>query len=137
METTSTEVTSIRRRNNIEKSRQRTHWYIVDFESRFHVEISTSNQCHNFHVDSPFRFDEISVNFPRGISTKICPKMLEFLVFRVYLKIRFFLKFSCEIGKKFLHQCVLNFKKLLMLSKLMWMMHFINVYYLNFIFLHD
>ena len=30
---------------------------------------STSNRCHNFHVDSPFKMDVISTNFPRGIST--------------------------------------------------------------------
>ena len=69
METASTEVTSIRRRNDIEKSTWRTHRYFVDFESRIHVEISTSNRCHNFHVDSPFKIDVISTNFPRGIST--------------------------------------------------------------------
>ena len=69
METASTEVTSIRRRNNVEKSTWKTHRYFVDFESRIHVEISTSNRCHNFHVDSPFKIDVISTNFPRGIST--------------------------------------------------------------------
>ena len=36
---------------------------------RIHVEISTSNRCHIFHVDSPFEIDEISTNFPRGILT--------------------------------------------------------------------
>ena len=41
----------------------------VDFESRIQVEISTRNRCHNFHMDSPFKIDEISTNFPRGIST--------------------------------------------------------------------
>ena len=69
METASTEVTSIRRRNNVEKSTWKTHRYFVDFESRIHVKISTSNRCHNFHVDSPFKIDVISTNFPRGIST--------------------------------------------------------------------
>ena len=69
METESTEATSIRRRNYIEKSTQKTQRYFVDFESQIHVEISTSNRCHNFHEDSPFRIDEISTNFPRGIST--------------------------------------------------------------------
>ena len=69
METASTEVTSIWRRNDIEKSTWRTHRYFVDFEIRIHVEISTSNQCHNSHVDSPFKIDIISTNFPRGIST--------------------------------------------------------------------
>ena len=80
METASTEVTSIWRRNDIEKSTWRTHRYFVDFESRIHVEISTSNRCHNFHVDSPFKIDVVYTNFPRGISTsnrwrmtKICP----------------------------------------------------------------
>ena len=69
METASKEVTSIQRRNDIEKSTRKTHRYFVDFESRIHVEISTSNRCHNFHVDSPFKIDVISTNFPRGIST--------------------------------------------------------------------
>ena len=69
METASTEVTLIWRRNNIEKSTWRTQWYFVDFESWFHVEISTLNRCHNFHVDSPFKINVISTNFPRGIST--------------------------------------------------------------------
>ena len=63
METASTGVTSIWRRNNTEKPMWRTHRYFVDFE------ISTSNRCHNFHVDSPFKIDIISTNFPRGIST--------------------------------------------------------------------
>ena len=69
IDTASTEVTSIRRRNDVEKSTWRTHQHFVDFESRIHVETSTSNQCHNFHVDSPFKIDVISTNFPRGIST--------------------------------------------------------------------
>ena len=63
------EVTSIWRQSNIEKSTWKTLRYFVDFESRTHVEISTSNRCHNFYVDSPFRSDVISMNFPRGIST--------------------------------------------------------------------
>ena len=69
METASTEVTSIWRRNDKEKSTWRTHRYFVDFESRIHVEISKSNRCHNFHVDSPFKIDVIFTNFPRGILT--------------------------------------------------------------------
>ena len=71
METASTAVSSIRCWNNIEKSTLRTHRCFVDFESRIHVEISTSSQCHNFHVDSPFKIDEISANFPCGISTSV------------------------------------------------------------------
>ena len=51
-------ITSIRHWNDIEKSTWRTHRYFVDFESRIHVEIST-----------PFKIDEISWNFPRGILT--------------------------------------------------------------------
>ena len=69
METASTAVTSIRRRNYIEKFMWRTHRYFVDFESRIHVEIFTLNRCPNFHVDLPFKIDEISTNFPRRIST--------------------------------------------------------------------
>ena len=69
METVSTEFTLIRRRNDIEKSTWKTHQYFVDFETRIHVEISTSNRCHNFHLDLPFKMDEISTNFPCEIST--------------------------------------------------------------------
>ena len=71
METASREreVTSIRRRYDIEKSTWRTHRYFVDFESRIHVEIPTSNRCHSFHMDLSFKIDEISTKFPRGIST--------------------------------------------------------------------
>ena len=69
METASTEVTSIWRRNDMQKSMWRTHWYFADFESRIHIEISTSNQCHNFHVDSLFKIYVTSTIFPCGIST--------------------------------------------------------------------
>ena len=69
METASKAVTSIRRRSVIEKSTWKTHRCFVDFESRIHVEISKSNRCHNFYVDLPFKIDEISTNFPPGIST--------------------------------------------------------------------
>ena len=69
METVSTEVTSIQRRNDIEKSTWKTHRYFVDFESRIHVNISTSNRCHNLHVDLPFKINVNLTNFPRGIST--------------------------------------------------------------------
>ena len=51
METASTEITLIRRRNGIKKSTLKTHQYFVHFESRIHVEI-----------------DEISKNFPLAIS---------------------------------------------------------------------
>ena len=60
METKSTDVTPIRRRNNVEKSTWKTHRYFVDFESRIHVKISTSNLCDNFHVDSPFKIDDLN-----------------------------------------------------------------------------
>ena len=80
METASTEVTSIWRRNDIEKSTWRTHRYLVDFESQIQVKISTSNRCNNFHVDSPFKTDEISTKFHvetrrriDGESTNMCP----------------------------------------------------------------
>ena len=69
METETTEVTSIWRRNNMEKSRWRNYRYFVDFESRIHVQVSTSNRCHNFDVDSRFKIDVISTNVPPGIST--------------------------------------------------------------------
>ena len=54
--------------SNVEKSTWRSHQYFVDFESGIHVEISTSNRCHNFHMDLPFRIEEISTNFPRRVS---------------------------------------------------------------------
>ena len=44
METASTEVTVIQRRNDMEKSTWKTRRYFVDFESRIHVKISTYNQ---------------------------------------------------------------------------------------------
>ena len=69
METASTEVISIRRRNDIEKYTWRTNQYYVDFESQIHVEISTPNLCNNFNVDLPFKINIISTNFPPGIST--------------------------------------------------------------------
>ena len=69
METASTEVTSIRRRNDIEKSAWRTLRYFVDFESRIHDEISTSNRCHDFYENLSFKIDEISTKFPLGNST--------------------------------------------------------------------
>ena len=65
IETASTAVTSIQRRNDIEKSTWRIHRYFVDFESWIHVEISTSNRRHNFHEEFWRRID--------GGSTKICP----------------------------------------------------------------
>ena len=68
METASTEVRSIRRQNDIEKSTSRTHRYFVDHESQIYIEVSTPNRCHNFHVDLPFKIDVISAIFPRGTS---------------------------------------------------------------------
>ena len=65
---TSLEVTSIRHRNDIEKSTWRTHRYFIDFESRIDAELSTSNRCHLFHVHLPFIINEISTNFRCGIS---------------------------------------------------------------------
>ena len=81
METVATaEVTSIRRRKDIEKSTWRTYQYFVDFESGIQVERSTSNWCHNFRMNSPFKIDEISRTFHGeirrqvdGESTKMCP----------------------------------------------------------------
>ena len=69
MKTASTEVMSIRRQKDIEKSTWRTHRYLIDFESQIHVKISLPIRCHNFHVDSSFKIYEILTNFPRGIST--------------------------------------------------------------------
>ena len=69
METASTEVTSIRRRNNIEKSTRK----LIDILPLLKVE-STSKFLGRIAVriavvDSPFKIDEILTNFPRGIST--------------------------------------------------------------------
>ena len=58
-----TAVTSIRRRND----KKNPLGELIDISSILKVE-STSNQCHNFHVDSPFKIDEISTKFPCGIS---------------------------------------------------------------------
>ena len=66
--TASIAVTLIQRRNEKEKSTWRTPRYFVNFESRIQVEISMSNRCYNFHLDSPFKIDEISTNFSHGIS---------------------------------------------------------------------
>ena len=67
-ETANKVVISTWHRNDIEKLMWKTDQYLVDFESQIHVEISTSNQCYNFHVDLPFKIDEISTNFPLDIS---------------------------------------------------------------------
>ena len=66
----SLEITSIRDRNKttLKKPTWKTHRYFINFESRIDVELSTSNRCHSFHVDSPFIIEEISMNFPRGNS---------------------------------------------------------------------
>ena len=53
------------RQFDVEKSTWRTHRYFVDFEIGIHVKISTSNRCHNFHVDLAFKTDAILTNFPR------------------------------------------------------------------------
>ena len=42
-QTTSLEGTSIRHRNDIEKSTWRTHRHFIDFESRIDVDLCTSN----------------------------------------------------------------------------------------------
>ena len=65
MKTTSTEVTSIPRRNDIQKLTWRTYRYFVDFESRILIEMSTSNRCYNFYLDPSFKVDVISTNFLR------------------------------------------------------------------------
>ena len=51
METISTIVLSLSRPSSIENSTWRTHQYFVNFESRIHDKIFTSNRCHNFHLD--------------------------------------------------------------------------------------
>ena len=69
METASTEVTSIWRQNDIEKSTWRTRRYFVNFEILIHVEIFGSNRHHNLHKDSPFKVDVILTNFLCGALT--------------------------------------------------------------------
>ena len=64
METASTEVS----RFDVETTSKNPRGKLIDILSILKVE-STSNRCHNFHVDSPFKIDVISTNFPRGIST--------------------------------------------------------------------
>ena len=112
METASTEL----RRFDVEtteNSTWRTHRYFVDFESRFYVEISNSNRCHNFHGDLPFKIDAISTNFPRGISTlidgkstKMCPLGISFLKL---FSFEYFQRF-CQIHpvKSFCIICLMN-----------------------------
>ena len=56
------------RRFDVETTQKNPHGELIDISSILKVE-STSNRCHNFHVDSPFKIDVISTNFPRGIST--------------------------------------------------------------------
>ena len=63
----SLEVTLIPHRNDIEKNMWRTHQHFTDFESRINVELSMSNRCHSFQLDSPFIIGEISTDFQRGI----------------------------------------------------------------------
>ena len=65
MKTTSTEVTSIPRRNDIQKPTWRTYRYFVDFESRILIVMCTSNRCYNFYLDPSFKVDVISTNFLR------------------------------------------------------------------------
>ena len=61
------------RRIDVETTQKNSTWktdqYFIDFESRIQLKISTSNRCHNFQVDSPFKIDVIPMNFPRGILT--------------------------------------------------------------------
>ena len=72
MKTASTEVTSIRRRNDIEKTMRKTHQYFINLKIRTYIKISTLNWCHNFLVDSPFKIHVISTNFPFHESNKKC-----------------------------------------------------------------
>ena len=61
METASTEVTSIRHRNNVKKSTWRTYRYFVDFESRIPVEMSKLNWCLSWLAfQNRCNFDELS-----------------------------------------------------------------------------
>ena len=61
METVSTEVVSIRRWNDREKSTWKTHRYFVGFDSRVHLEFSSSNRYSNFHVEVRHRIDVFSL----------------------------------------------------------------------------
>ena len=76
IEKTSKAVTLIWRRNNIEKSKWITHWYLVRFQSRINVEFSTANGCHNFHVDSLYKIKEILTNFRRRLNGESTNKFL-------------------------------------------------------------
>ena len=62
-QTTSLENTSIRHRNNIEKTMWKNRRYFIDFESRIDVRLSTWNWCYLFHVDSSFIINEILTKF--------------------------------------------------------------------------
>ena len=60
------------RRFDIETAWKNPRGKLIDISSILKVEstfeISTSNRRRNFHVDLPFRIDEISTNFSHGIS---------------------------------------------------------------------
>ena len=81
MDAASTEVMSIRRRNDIENSTWASHRLkFTGFESRIHVDISTLNRFHDFLVDSSFKIHVFLRNFPVWISisnrlesTEMCP----------------------------------------------------------------
>ena len=60
-------------RFDAETTKKNPRGKIIDISSILKVEstlkLSASNRCHNFHVDSPFKIEEISTKFPRRIST--------------------------------------------------------------------
>ena len=69
-ETASKAVMSIRHRYDIKKIHvKNSSTFSRIWKSNPHRKISTSNQCHNFHVDSLFIIDEILTNCLQGIST--------------------------------------------------------------------
>ena len=59
-------------RFDVETTKKNPRGKIIDISSILKVEstlkFSASNRCHNFHVDSPFKVEEISTKFPRRIS---------------------------------------------------------------------
>ena len=57
---------SIRHRNKIKQATWRTHGYIIDLKSQMNVELSTSNQYHQFDLDKLFTILEIFTGFRCG-----------------------------------------------------------------------
>ena len=56
------------RRFDVETTQKNPQGELINISSILEVK-PTSKRCHNFHVDSPFKINEISANIQRGNST--------------------------------------------------------------------